>query len=81
MRHRSAWIASPIAPRFGDKNRRFAVVDVVVSPDVAEDLNIDVGGTTKQLPTLALFIGGRYGVKSPCGARARRSFTTVRPPQ
>lgn len=46
--------------RFGDKNRRFAVVDVVAYPEVAEDLNINTGGTSKQLPTLALFTSGRY---------------------
>lgn len=45
--------------RYSDKNRRFAHVDVVAYPDVAENLNIDISGTSKQLPTLVLFVGGR----------------------
>lgn len=47
--------------RYANKNRRFAQVDVVAYPEVAEDLNIDMGGTSKQLPTLALFAYGRWG--------------------
>lgn len=50
---------SPVEPRHANKNRRFALVDVVAYPEVAEDLNIDTSGTSKQLPTLALFANGR----------------------
>ena len=46
--------------RYADKNRRFAVVDVLAHPDVAEDLNISTAGTSKQIPTLALFASGRW---------------------
>ncbi|CAM9989775.1 unnamed protein product, partial [Hapterophycus canaliculatus] len=35
------------------------MVDVVAYPELAEDLNISTSGTSKQLPTLALFASGR----------------------
>lgn len=46
--------------RYADKNRRFAVVDVLAHPEIAEDLNISTAGTSKQIPTLALFASGRW---------------------
>lgn len=54
--------------RHASKNRRFGRVDVVAYPEVAEDLNIDTGGTSKQLPTLALFACGRWGRIGGVGA-------------
>ena len=48
--------------RYTDKNRRFAVVDVLAHPEIAEDLNISTAGTSKQIPTLALFASGRWVV-------------------
>lgn len=53
--------------RFVGAQRRFAVVDVVAHPQVAEELTIDTSGTSKQLPTVALFVGGRCGAHMvPC---------------
>eukprot|EP00904_Undaria_pinnatifida_P003660 jgi/Undpi1/13295/HiC_scaffold_8.g02957.m1 len=54
-----------LARRHASKNRRFGRVDVVAYPEVAEDLNIDTGGTSKQLPTLALFACGREVCRLP----------------
>lgn len=48
-----------ILTRYATKNRCFALVDIVIYPEIAEDLNISTNGTSKQLPTLALFAGGR----------------------
>ncbi|CAN0226575.1 unnamed protein product [Ectocarpus sp. 6 AP-2014] len=54
-----------LARRYADKNRRFAVVDIVAHPETAEDLNINTAGTSKQLPTLALFASGREVCRLP----------------
>ncbi|CAM9338576.1 unnamed protein product [Pylaiella littoralis] len=54
-----------LARRHADKNRRFALVDVVAHPEIAEDLNISTAGTSKQLPTLALFASGREVCRLP----------------
>ncbi len=48
-----------LAEKYSGPKKRFARVDIVQYPDIAEDMNIDVSGTTKQLPTLALFSNGR----------------------
>lgn len=54
-----------LARRYADKNRRFAVVDVLAHPEIAEDLNISTAGTSKQIPTLALFVAGREICRLP----------------
>eukprot|EP00903_Cladosiphon_okamuranus_P017444 g16068.t1 len=54
-----------LARRYADKNRRFAVVDVLAHPEIAEDLNISTAGTSKQIPTLALFASGREICRLP----------------
>ncbi len=48
-----------LAEKYSGPKKRFAMVDIVQNPDIAEDMNIDASGTTKQLPTLALFSNGR----------------------
>ncbi len=48
-----------LAEKYCGPKKRFARVDIVQHPDVAEDMNIDISATTKQLPTLALFSNGR----------------------
>ncbi len=48
-----------LAEKYSGPKKRFARVDIVQHPDIVEDMNIDVSGTTKQLPTLALFSNGR----------------------
>lgn len=35
-------------------------MDVLAHPEIAEDLNISTAGTSKQIPTLALFASGRW---------------------
>ncbi|CAM9166812.1 unnamed protein product [Scytosiphon promiscuus] len=54
-----------LARRYADRNRRFALVDIVAHPEIAEDLNISTAGTSKQLPTLALFASGREVCRLP----------------
>ncbi|CAM9104190.1 unnamed protein product [Choristocarpus tenellus] len=54
-----------LARRYGDKNRHFATLDVVAYPEVAEELNINTDGASKQLPTLALFTAGREVCRLP----------------
>eukprot|EP00752_Nemacystus_decipiens_P013491 g11950.t1 len=54
-----------LARRYADKNRRFAVVDVLAHPEIAEDLNISTAGTSKQIPTFALFASGREICRLP----------------
>mmetsp|Transcript_28515 Transcript_28515/g.37302 ORF Transcript_28515/g.37302 Transcript_28515/m.37302 type:complete len:260 (-) Transcript_28515:192-971(-) len=41
------------------KDIRYAKIDLVRFPELAEDLNIDVSGTSWQLPTFILFYKGR----------------------
>ncbi len=50
---------SNLVEKYSGPKKKFAMVDIVRHPDIAEDMNIDVSGTTKQLPTLALFSNGR----------------------
>ncbi|CAM9765885.1 unnamed protein product [Discosporangium mesarthrocarpum] len=54
-----------LAKRYGNKERHFATLDVVAYPELAEELNINTSGASKQLPTLALFASGREICRLP----------------
>ncbi|CAM9721756.1 unnamed protein product [Chrysoparadoxa australica] len=54
-----------LARKYGSEDRQFARMDLVSYPEVAEDLNIDMSGSSSQIPTLALFYKGKEIARLP----------------